>query len=78
MGQAMTETVLEGWTIFFNPADAPGRYVVRRWETRGGEVIPCEAFHGPSLEVVRLAIPQDRYRIPRLPDDEPAVVEVWI
>ena len=32
---------------------------------------------GPTLEQVRLLIPPGLYRMPRQPDDDPAIYEVW-
>ena len=73
----MSPPVLEQWTIYKYPADAPGKYVVRRWEIGDGVLTPREAYVGPTLEAVRMLVPHGRYPIRREPGDDPCIVETW-
>lgn len=68
------------FTVYDNPDDYPGEYVVRR------------SFVGPSMAVqdvepllvsddlaeVRAAIPAGCIRLERDPFDPPAIMEVWL
>lgn len=68
------------FTIYQNPLDAPGQYVVRRWTIGPGWELPDKtvAYQGPSLSAARAAIPYGLHRMPRFPDDDPSVLEVWL
>lgn len=72
------EAPLEIWTVYWDPADAPRRFVVRRFELQDGKAIPRDAWHGATLEAVRLAIPAGRARVPPSTEDDPSVVELWL
>ena len=75
---------MEGWTIYYDPLDYPGRYVVRRWvvdNSRFGpepknDPKPC--WVGETLEGARASLPPGLYLIPRFDTDAPPVVECWI
>lgn len=71
---------LSMWTLYRNPADAPGVYVLRRFEVLGGEVsLTREAYMDGDPERLRSLM---RMRglacLPRSPGDEPHIVETWI
>ena len=70
---------IEQWAIYFNPTDAPGKYVVRRWVIGRGTLTPdANAQYADRLEDARGHVPSGRVCLPRLPDDERQIVEVWI
>lgn len=69
------------FTVYFNPKDFLGRYVIRKWETlpepKALEII----YVGDSLEGVRLFIGENYPNLTQLgrhPTDDPCIVEVWI
>lgn len=70
------------FTIYDDPTDHPGKFVVRRWwlDFPGGEPFkdtePTAVV--PTLEEARAAVPEGMYRLSRLPNDEPQIVETWI
>ena len=69
------------YTIYFNPADYPDKYVSRRHVVKkGGVVVPDEKPHDvqDSLELIRESLPQGLYKMDPLPGDEPQIVENWI
>ncbi len=73
--------IIRMWTVFHDPLDYPGKFVVRGIEVhRGQEPVPdrkplivCD-----SIEAARKVIPEGAYRLGRMPDDEPQIVEVWL
>lgn len=73
------EAVMTQYVIYERPRDAPEHFVVRRWLIVGGaEPIPREHTLHATLEDARKAIPPGLIRFVRFPDDDPAIVEVWI
>lgn len=74
----MTETKNEFilYAIYFNPLDHPGKYVVRRWEGLKPDIEPIIVTD--ELKEAREAIPDHMYRLDRLTDDDPAILETWI
>lgn len=66
------------FTVYFNPSDYPGLYVLRRHVAVDGEArADPECVTGKTLDEVRRHIPPDRNRIARHPQDEPQIVESW-
>lgn len=79
----MTEpAVLSTWTIFFNPSDAPGRFVVRRFDVVQDQPEPVPTQHAsvhPTLTAARDAVPpQAGVCFTRSPGDDPTIVETWM
>ena len=74
--------VLSTYTIFFNPADFPGWFVVRRFDVVQGQKEPVPRQHAtvhPTLETARDAIPPSADTcFPRATGDDPAIVETWM
>ncbi|MCC6172097.1 MAG: hypothetical protein IT481_08715 [Gammaproteobacteria bacterium] len=71
--------MLEGWTIYDHPLDYPQHFVARRWTARDGEVMAtAEMYIGETLAEVRELLPPGLVCIPRLPADDPAIVECWL
>ncbi|RYF07309.1 MAG: hypothetical protein EOO77_25955 [Oxalobacteraceae bacterium] len=71
---------LSMWTIYANPADYPGKWVVRRQEILPG--LRCAQTGDMSvhdtLEAARKAIPNHTGYLGRQPEDEPQIVESWM
>jgi len=68
-------TGLSLWTVYDSPSDYPGRFVARRFELNRPTRLVLVAS---SLEGVRRLLPPGLYCLPRLPGDEPHIVEVWL
>lgn len=70
---------LQTWTIYNNPSDYPGKFVVRRMTILGGiHRDPEPAAVVDTLEEARAAVPPSLMRIDRHPNDEPQIVECWL
>ena len=76
---------MDQFCIYFNPSDFPGRFVVRRWRifsNREGrmQIEPDKEPEGivDTIEAARALIPCGLCQIPRAPQDDPSIVEVWI
>lgn len=71
------------WTIYENPSDYPGKFVVRRGAVMQGGTYyldPAPSFVGDSLAEARASLPHERglVRMSRSPGDAPQIVEVWL
>ena len=76
---SLGNTTLWMWTIYVNPADYPGKYVVRRFG-----IFPDGPVPDPEPWAIRETLEGARRRIPsycvcsgRLEEDEPHIVETW-
>lgn len=73
-----------GYTIYQNPSDVPGHYVMRGWDIEGGETIhSAEAIAVPvsdlALATIRCNLREMGLTcIGRQADDDPVILEVWI
>ena len=68
------------YTIYSNPLDYPGKYVVRRSIIREGGLhvaVEPDAVVDSLLEA-RSHIPDSLFRMPRVPHDDPCIVESWL
>lgn len=76
----MTPAGLGMCTVYFNPSDYPGKFVVRFWVvTAAGVEKSAEPMAVvDTLEEARAAIPRGAVRLDRSEHDEPVIVEVWI
>lgn len=77
----MSDEPFQAWTIYKNPRDYPGCYVVRRGQAILAlgivhDLEPTAVCH--SLVEAREAVPPGRVRMDRHPDDDPVIVETWI
>jgi hypothetical protein len=68
------------FTIYFDPRDYPGLYVVRGSAVSAGVI---KMDRDPlavvaSLNEARAAIPDGLCMVPRTLDDEPQIVEIWL
>jgi hypothetical protein len=70
---------LQIWTVYEWPDDYPDGYVARLFlvgKDRNGPT--TQAFYGPTLQSVRDQLPPGLARLPREPNDEAQIVEVWL
>lgn len=73
-----TET-LKIWTIYENPKDYPGLFVVRCWLVQGAAVGASNVCHSAkTLDEARSYVPPYLHRLNRMPGDDPCIVETWI
>lgn len=70
------------YTVYENPNDYPGQFVVRRWMLVPGESLPiCDEQPlcvNPSYAVAIACLPPGLTRIARDEMDEPAIRESWL
>ncbi len=65
------------YTIYRNPSDYPGKFVVRRFWLETPDPEPLAVVD--TLEEAREAVPPEAdHNIGREPGDEPQIVETWI
>lgn len=72
---------LDLWTLYDNPSDMPGLYVLRRFEMHGDGVYrgTSEGWASHDVEALRaLMRKRGLYCIGRSENDEPHIVETWI
>lgn len=78
----MTESVLDIFVVFVNPADYPEKVVVRRHRIVQGNKDPvidekpwcvCK-----TVDAARAAIPQGLTRLERHPGDVLSILETWM
>lgn len=77
----MNSDTLRSYTIYRNPRDFPGKYVVRGFDLRSGPnplPDPEPLAVVDTLEEAQAAIPPGLFNIHRFPADEPQIVETWI
>lgn len=74
--------MLSMWVVYDHPSDHPDRVVVRESvvnASTGQVVLKPEAELFPTIEEARVSL---RARglgcVPRMPGDEPQIVEVWL
>jgi hypothetical protein len=73
--------MLTTWTIYRNPSDFPGKWVVRMSEIVPGTPAPMprpECAVCETLDQARAAVPPGLFCLPRFPADDPVIYEVWI
>lgn len=76
----MTEASAQ-WAIYENPADYPGKFVLRRcWIVPGNpDPVPDQdCFVADTLHNARSLVPRGFTCLPRFEKDDPSIVEVWI
>lgn len=75
----ISEKHWDHWVIYKSPLDAPGKWVVRKWNVLPPPERPTEvAFVGDTLEAVRARVPEGMTCMARSPDDDPSIFEVWL
>ncbi len=66
---------MEIFTVYWNPSDFPGKYVVRRFV---GEKPDPQPLAVGTLEEVRGVIPAWMTCLARNPGDDPCILETWL
>lgn len=72
---------LRTYTIYADPLDAPGLYVVRGFTiVPGADAVPDAdpLLITDSLERARAALPPGLHNLGRDPSDHPSIAETWI
>lgn len=76
---ASSVTPLIVWTIYRNPSDFPGKYVVRAYVVGSGCVTAASTHHvRNSLDSARSTLPANLVNLGRAIHDSPAIVETWV
>ena len=77
-----TDIAMSIWTVFCNPADYPGKYVVRRFDIQRGNKEPVRTDDVnvyDSLDAARLPLHERGcVRLTRFDQDAPHIVETWV
>lgn len=70
---------MEMYTVYRDPLDYPGKFVVRRFTIGPGVVTPMQPVFavGDSLEAVRQRLPEGLMCSARCAEDDPVIVETW-
>jgi hypothetical protein len=67
------------WTVYHRPKDHPdARWVARRFEVTNVVKPTNDMFVADSLNELRILLPRGLHCMPRQPDDDPTIVEVWL
>ncbi|WP_155831239.1 hypothetical protein [Hyphomicrobium sp. 802] len=67
------------WTIYERPTDYPNGFIARLFVHGPGIFGPSlETVKGATLQEVRAGLPKGLFCMPRFPEDDPKIVEVWI
>jgi len=70
------------YTIYKDPSDYPGMYVVREFRIVRGSLDPVAAkapmIVTPKIQEARARIPFGCVPIMRRPEDDPCIVETWL
>lgn len=74
------EDILTIWTVYENPRDYPGKFVVRAYDVCAGGAVAArlECTVRDSLDEARAAVPAGLYWMNRNPVDDPTIVETWL
>ena len=69
------------WTIYDNPRDYPGKFVVRRWMILSHKEDPepsheCTVHN--TLKQARASLPPGLYCMRAGTSDDPCIVETWL
>lgn len=67
------------FTVYRDPLDYPGKFVVRRFAIGPGVVRSLRPLFaiGDSLEAVRRQLPEGLTCLARCEQDDPVIVETW-
>lgn len=78
----MNDGTLITFTIYENPKDYPGKFVVRRFAVVHGKAEPQPEAKAwavtDSLEMARKSLPRGLVHTSRHPQDDPVIVETWV
>jgi hypothetical protein len=74
-----TDPVLVVWTVYRNPRDYPGKWVLRGHDVTAGNVQPRDSvIVADTYAQLSLDIPPGLTHMPRHSLDDPAIYESWI
>jgi hypothetical protein len=76
IGTAAEKAVLTIWTVYKNPRDFPGHWVLRAHDVPGGPRADCFVSKN-YLGVIR-HLPMGMVRMTRFENDDPVIFETWI
>jgi hypothetical protein len=70
---------LEIWTVYRHPRDYPDKFVARKsLATTPEPTHTNDMFVADNLDEVRALLPKGLHRLPRVAEDDPVIVEVWL
>lgn len=70
---------LSMWVIYDRPRDFPEQAVARLWDCNAAGSRPTiNMILAPSLDELRRRLPPGLACVDRHPEDDPAIVEVWL
>jgi hypothetical protein len=79
MAQAPCNRVLMTYTIYHNPRDYPGKFVVREFLVFPGNSVPGKVLGvAETLKEARLLVPYGLCNMGRETSDQPQIVETWL
>jgi hypothetical protein len=71
--------ILTVWTVYENPSDYPGRWVVRAFDvTAHGVQARAHCTVTSTLDAARAVLPPGLTPLGRNADDDPAIYESWV
>lgn len=65
------------WVIYRHPRDHPESYVARLWVGNDASIDDF-VIADTLIELQQAMIEAGRYRLNRMPGDDPVIVEVWL
>lgn len=72
------ENTLTIWTIYDHPRDYPDKFVARPTYVGQRTSIGRTVLQADTLAALRELLPLGLVRMPRLPEDDPVIVETWM
>lgn len=73
------EDTLTIWTVFRNPRDHPGQWVLRGFDVSAGRSAPrAECVVADTLDDIHAALPPGLTYLPRAEHDDPVIYESWV
>lgn len=76
---AIKQQVLSMWTVYDKPEDFPHCFIARRFDVdKGGVSTTTNILISANIDRLRTVFKADGLVcMPRLPDDDPKIVETW-
>jgi hypothetical protein len=74
----------DGYTIYRNPKDAPGKYVLRGWRIEDGKSLASPDAIAVEISDEALSVLRETMQelgltcLGRVPEDDPVIVETWM
>ena len=71
--------ILVIWTVFANPRDHPGKWVLRGFRVGRRQIQPmADCVVAETLDAARVALPPGVVQLGRHITDDPAIYESWV